>query len=116
MRVAAGRRRIRDTRGAPPSTRTGRPRSRRPPSRSPPQGAALAEKAGFRAESKALWAAPTWKGIVDTADERNASLIVMGSHCRRSGILGRLVGSVAAAVVAHSTRSVLVVHDRDHEG
>lgn len=77
------------------------------------QGAALAEKAGFRAESLAVWAAPTWTGIVETAAERNASLIVMGSHCRRSGLMGRLVGSVAAAVVAHSTRSVLVVHRRD---
>ena len=79
------------------------------------QGAALAEAAGFQAESLAVWAAPTWKGIVETADERNASLIVMGSHCRRSGLMGRLVGSVAAAVVAHSTRSVLVVHQRDAE-
>jgi nucleotide-binding universal stress UspA family protein len=73
------------------------------------QGAALAEKAGFRAQGLAVWAAPTWKGIVETADERNASLIVLGSHCR-SGLVGRLLGSVASAVVAHSTRSVLVVH------
>jgi nucleotide-binding universal stress UspA family protein len=75
------------------------------------QGAALAEQAGFRSESVAVWSAPTWKGIAETAEERNASLIVIGSH-RRSGIVGRLVGSVAAAVVAHSARSVLVVHKR----
>jgi nucleotide-binding universal stress UspA family protein len=75
------------------------------------RGAALAEQAGFRATSAAVWSAPTWKGIVETADERNASLIVLGSH-RRSGLVGRLVGSVAAAVVAHSSRSVLVVHER----
>jgi len=72
-------------------------------------GASLAEQAGFRSQSKAVWAAPTWKGIVDAADEHDASLIVIGSHCRR-GLRGRLLGSVAAAVVAHSTRSVLVVH------
>ena len=78
------------------------------------QGAALAERAGFRSESLAVWAAPTWKGIVQTADERDASLIVIGSH-RRSGLVGRLLGSVAAAVVAHSARSVLVVHKRDAE-
>jgi nucleotide-binding universal stress UspA family protein len=75
------------------------------------QGAALAEQAGFRSQSMAVWAAPTWKGIVETAEERNASLIVIGSHCR-SGLVGRLIGSVAAAVVAHSARSVLVVHER----
>ena len=72
-------------------------------------GASLAEKAGFRAQSVAVEAAPTWKGIVETAAERHASLIVVGSH-RRSGLVGHLLGSVAAAVVAHATSSVLVVH------
>ena len=75
------------------------------------QGASLAEKAGFRSQSIAVEAAPTWKGIVETAEERKASLIVLGSHSR-SGVLGRLLGSVAAAVVHHSTFSVLVVHQR----
>ena len=74
-------------------------------------GASLAEKAGFRSQSVAVEAAPTWKGIVETAEERKASLIVLGSH-RRSGLVGRLLGSVAAAVVTHSTSSVLVVHKR----
>lgn len=75
------------------------------------QGASFAEKAGFRSQSKAVEAAPTWKGIVRTAEEHGASLIVLGSH-RRSGILGHLLGSVAAAVVTHSAASVLVVHRR----
>jgi nucleotide-binding universal stress UspA family protein len=75
------------------------------------QGASLAEAAGFRSQSAAVWAVPTWKGIVETAEARNASLIVMGSH-RRRGLVGHLVGSVAAAVVAHSECSVLVVHQR----
>jgi nucleotide-binding universal stress UspA family protein len=74
-------------------------------------GAELAERAGFRAKSIAVEAAPTWKGIVKTAEEHNASLIVLGSH-RRSGVFGRLLGSVAAAVVNHSAFSVLVVHER----
>ena len=76
------------------------------------RGAALAEQAGFRPESMAVQAAPTWKGIVETAEERRASLIVLGSH-RRSGLVGHLLGSVAAAVVAHSASSVLIVH---HQG
>src|ERR1700679_3513203 len=33
-------------------------------------GASLAQKAGFRARSIAIEAAPTWKGIVEVADER----------------------------------------------
>ena len=72
-------------------------------------GASLAEKAGFQSQSMAVEAAPTWKGIVETAAERKAGLIVLGSHSR-SGVVGHLLGSVAAAVVAHSSSSVLVVH------
>ena len=60
-------------------------------------GASLAEKAGFRAQSVAVEAAPTWKGIVETA-EQHAGLIVVGSH-RRSGLMGHLHGNVAAAVI-----------------
>jgi nucleotide-binding universal stress UspA family protein len=72
-------------------------------------GASLAESAGFRSQSVAVEAAPTWKGLVSTAEERKASLIVLGSH-RRSGLVGHLLGSVAAAVVSHSAASVLIVH------
>jgi nucleotide-binding universal stress UspA family protein len=74
-------------------------------------GASLAEKAGFRSQSMAVKAVPTWKGIVEAAEEHNASLIVLGSH-RRRGLVGHLLGSVAAAVVTHSASSVLVVHQR----
>ncbi|HUB72895.1 MAG TPA: universal stress protein [Solirubrobacteraceae bacterium] len=72
-------------------------------------GALLAERAGFGAQSLAIEAAPTWKGIVEVAEQRGASLIVLGSH-RRRGLVGHLLGSVAAGVVAHSASSVLVVH------
>jgi len=72
-------------------------------------GASLATAAGFRAQSVVIEAAPTWKGIVEVAEKREASLIVLGSH-RRSGLVGHLLGSVGAAVVAHSASSVLVVH------
>jgi nucleotide-binding universal stress UspA family protein len=72
-------------------------------------GASLAEKAGFRAQSVAVESAPTWQGIVKVADERQVSLIVLGSH-HRSGLKGHLLGSVTAAVIAHSGFSVLVVH------
>jgi nucleotide-binding universal stress UspA family protein len=72
-------------------------------------GAALARGAGFQAASLAVEGAPAWKAIADTADERDARLIVFGSH-GRNGLAGRLAGSVAGAVAAHSPRSVLVVH------
>jgi nucleotide-binding universal stress UspA family protein len=71
-------------------------------------GASLAAKAGFRSQSVAIDAAPTWKGIVEVAKEREASLIVLGPH-RRSGLVGHLLGSVTAAVLAHSETSVLVI-------
>jgi nucleotide-binding universal stress UspA family protein len=75
-------------------------------------GASLAEAAGFKARGLEVEDAPTWKGIVHAADEHDASLIVLGSH-GRSGLSGVLLGSVAEAVVAHSPRSVLVVHRGD---
>ncbi len=74
-------------------------------------GASLAQKAGFRARSIAVEAAPTWRGLLAVADQHEASLIVLGSH-RRSGLVGHLLGSVAGAVVAHSAPSVLVVRRR----
>lgn len=72
-------------------------------------GASLAQKAGFRAQSLTVEAAPTWKGIVQTAEEHHASLIVLGAH-RHSGLVGHLLGSVASAVISHAACSVLVVH------
>ncbi|MGA2755984.1 MAG: universal stress protein [Solirubrobacteraceae bacterium] len=75
------------------------------------QGASLAQQAGFKPQAVAIEQAPTWKGIVKVAEERGASLIVLGSH-RRSGLAGHLLGSVAAAVVAHTATSVLIVHQQ----
>jgi nucleotide-binding universal stress UspA family protein len=71
-------------------------------------GAALADEAGFRSCSVAIEASPTWKGIVETANEHRASMIVLGPH-RRNGLLGHLHGSVAAAVVAHTATPVLLI-------
>jgi nucleotide-binding universal stress UspA family protein len=81
---------------------------RRAAERTAAHGAALADAAGFQACSKAVEATPTWKGIVAAADEHEASLIVLGPH-RRNGLLGHLQGSVAAAVVAHTSTPVLIV-------
>ena len=75
------------------------------------QGASMAHTAGFRAQSLTIDEAPTWKGIARAADDRDASLIVLGSH-GKSGLAGVFLGSVAAAVAAHSGRTVLIVHRR----
>jgi nucleotide-binding universal stress UspA family protein len=74
-------------------------------------GASLAEAAGFRAQSATTEAVPTWKGIVDFAENHDASLIVLGSH-GRSGLATVLIGSVAAAVAAHCATPVLIAHRR----
>jgi nucleotide-binding universal stress UspA family protein len=71
-------------------------------------GSALAEQAGFLPRSLTVEAAPTWKGIVEVANEHQASLVVLGSH-RRTGFRGHLLGSVANAVLAHAGRAVLIV-------
>jgi nucleotide-binding universal stress UspA family protein len=72
-------------------------------------GAEIAEKAGFRATPLTVEAAPTWKGLVQVAQEHTCGLIVIGSH-QRSGLLGHLAGSVAAATVSHFHNSILVIH------
>jgi nucleotide-binding universal stress UspA family protein len=75
------------------------------------QGAAVAQAAGFRAQTLAAKEAPTWKGIARAADDRDASLIVLGSHGKHS-VTGMFLGSVAADVATHSAHTVLIVHKR----
>ncbi len=49
--------------------------------------------------------------ICRVAEEANASLIVMGSH-GRTGMMRRLLGSVAESTVRHAPCSVFVVRER----
>jgi nucleotide-binding universal stress UspA family protein len=72
-------------------------------------GAELAEQAGFKARALAVEASPTWKGLVNTAEDENASLIVLGAH-RHGALAERLLGHVTPSVLAHFAASVLVVH------
>ena len=74
-------------------------------------GAALAQAAGFRVQASAVQGTPTWKAIIDTAGEHQASLIVLGSRGRATP--GLLAGSVAGAVASRSPRPVLIVRDHD---
>ena len=73
------------------------------------EGVRLAEAAGFKARAETVEAAPTWKGLVQVAEEHTCGLIVIGSH-QRSGLIGHLAGSVASATVSHFETSVLVIH------
>jgi hypothetical protein len=53
---------------------------------------------------------PVAKALTDAADEHEASLIVLGAH-RKSGLGGRVAGSVAGEVASRSHRPVMIVHD-----
>jgi nucleotide-binding universal stress UspA family protein len=72
-------------------------------------GASIAVALGFRVQILVVEAVPTWKGIIDTAVQHEAGVIVIGTH-RREGMMGRLGGSVAAAVVTHAPCPILLVH------
>jgi nucleotide-binding universal stress UspA family protein len=76
------------------------------------EGARLARKAGFEAEPVIDPGNPVWERIVEVADERDAGLVVLGSH-GRTGIQRVLLGSVAATVAAHTERPVLIAHAPD---
>jgi nucleotide-binding universal stress UspA family protein len=72
------------------------------------EGVAVAEGAGFDAEGLSERATgPTWKTVLDAADQHSCAAIVVGSR-GLTGISAAL-GSVSNGVVHHSRRPVLVV-------
>ncbi|HEX8752468.1 MAG TPA: universal stress protein [Solirubrobacterales bacterium] len=73
------------------------------------EGCRIAADAGLEAEPRVVIGGPIWERIAAAAEEADASLVVIGSR-GLSGLKHALLGSVAAAVVQHSRRSVLVVH------
>jgi nucleotide-binding universal stress UspA family protein len=74
------------------------------------EGAELARRAGFRAEPVVERGDPIWERIVESADDHDASIVVMGSH-GRTGISRMLLGSVAGSAASHTPRPVLIAHD-----
>lgn len=52
-----------------------------------------------------------WRRIVETAKTLEVDLIVVGSH-RYHGPMDRVLGTMAAKVVDHADRDVLVVNER----
>jgi nucleotide-binding universal stress UspA family protein len=74
------------------------------------EGARLARLAGFDAEAVVERGDPIWERIVESADEHDATIVVIGSH-GRTGISRVLLGSVASTAASHTARAVLIVHD-----
>jgi nucleotide-binding universal stress UspA family protein len=79
------------------------------------EGAERARAAGLDAEPLVLHThGPIWKAIESISHDRDALLIVCGT--RRSGIKTVLPGDLAAALVQHASRPVLVVPTRKAAG
>ena len=67
----------------------------------------LAEKEGVQADTL-IFAGRPYEVIVNTAKEKNADLIVVGSH-GRTGLSRLMMGSVTERVIGHADCAVLVV-------
>jgi nucleotide-binding universal stress UspA family protein len=74
-------------------------------------GAALAREAGFRADARGDVDTPTWRSVVEVADEIGAAAIVVGSR-GLSGIHELVEGSVSHDVAENAGRPVLIVPPR----
>jgi nucleotide-binding universal stress UspA family protein len=68
------------------------------------------QQAGVTADVQTVESHAIWRGILETADELGADLIVMGSHGRR-GLERLVLGSVAQSVLSHTKVNTLVVRE-----
>jgi nucleotide-binding universal stress UspA family protein len=77
------------------------------------EGAELARAAGFDAEPRAISSpGPFFVALIKTANEIDASAIVVGSR-GRSRLAATVLGSVSTGVLHHTARPVLVVRAPD---
>lgn len=77
------------------------------------EGAELAAAAGFDAEPRAIQGRPkAWPALLETADEIEAAVIVIGSRGLGS-VKSALYGSVSSGLLHHARRPVLVVPPGD---
>lgn len=78
------------------------------------EGAELARAAGFDAEPHAVrCTGPFFVGLIEAADEVDASVIVAGSR-GRSSLAAAVLGSVSTGLLHHTHRPVLIVRG-EHE-
>lgn len=76
------------------------------------EGRQLAQELGLEVELRLEPDESTiWRTILDTAEDEDAAVIVIGTH-GRTVVQSALLGSVSSAVVHHSERPVLVVPAR----
>jgi nucleotide-binding universal stress UspA family protein len=73
------------------------------------EGARLARIHGFEADAVAERGSLVWERIVESADEHDASLVVLGAHWR-DPVNPVSNGRVATAAADHTQRPVLIVH------
>jgi len=71
-------------------------------------GAEFARAHGLEAEPRADFAAPTWDGVVEAANDLDAAVIVIGSRGLR-GAREVFEGSLSHEVAEHAGRPVLIV-------
>jgi nucleotide-binding universal stress UspA family protein len=80
------------------------------------EGAELARKAGFDAQSRAVRSGgPFFAALVKVADELDARAIVAGSR-GRSPLRAAVLGSVSTGLLHHTNRPVMVVRADDNDG
>jgi nucleotide-binding universal stress UspA family protein len=73
------------------------------------EGARLARACGFDAQPVAERGDSIWQRIVQSAEEHDASVLILGARGRtRTEVVAR--GSVAAAAAEHTARPILIVH------
>jgi nucleotide-binding universal stress UspA family protein len=74
------------------------------------EGASVAQAAGMQAEPLAVQTiGAVWKTILEVAESRDVSMIVIGSR-GLTGLRSMLLGSVSTAVIHHANRPTLVIH------
>jgi nucleotide-binding universal stress UspA family protein len=71
------------------------------------EGARAVRDLGVQAEAVAVEGAP-WRKLIEVAEERSATMIVVGTH-GEGAFAGALLGSTAHRLVHHSPVPVLVV-------
>lgn len=78
------------------------------------QGYQLARHAGFAVETRVERAGESvWKTVLDTADELEAEVVVVGTR-GTTAVQSALLGSTSNAIVHHSRRPTLVVPSPSH--
>ena len=72
------------------------------------EGAVYARRFGFDTQAREALADPAWQGILELADDVDASVIVVGSR-GFNGVKELIEHSMSRALAAHASRPLLVI-------